>query len=38
MLKYVTYQKKQKRSESEVYDPADAAIFTHRRTCVNKPC
>ena len=32
------YQKKQKRSKIDIFEPTVAAIFTHRRTCINKPC
>ena len=39
LFKHITlYQKKQKRFKIEVFEPIGAAIFTHRHTCINKPC
>ena len=32
------YQVKQKRLKIEVFERIGAAIFTHRHTCINKPC
>ena len=39
LLNHITlYQKKQKRLKIEVFERIGAAIFTHRHTCINKPC
>ena len=32
------YQVKQKRLKIEVFERIGVAIFTHRHTCINKPC
>ena len=32
------YQKKQKTLKIEVFEPISATIFTHRQTCIKKPC
>ena len=39
LLNHVTlYQKKHKRLKIEVFEPIGVAIFTHRHSCINKPC
>ena len=39
LLNHITlYQKKQKRLKIEDFEQIGAAIFTHRHTCINKPC